>query len=242
MRPALLLPTLCTLLLVAAACSDGEDVVTQDIVTNIPWVDGERLEYVAYDDEGEDEVGTGVLIATLDGDRYELSLAYEGDKSTDKTELVVDATTVKPFTQRRDIDTDQDDTLLEGEYNDAEMVADIKLTVNDGDPQETVRRLEEHYYDNESSLYLWRTIPFAEDYEASYYAVLLNRESNTTVTLRVTGREQVTVPAGTFDTWVVEIEAGGVKQTAWFSDTSEHWLVQYDNTLNVFRLSSTGEP
>jgi hypothetical protein len=205
-------------------------------------VDGERTEYVAFDDKGENQVGTGVLTATLDGDQYQLSLDYESDVSTDESEVLVDATTLKPSTVRREIHTDDHDRLINGTYDFAEQVVNITLKEDDKDDETTVRRLEEHSYDNESSVFLWRTIAFAEGYEASYHAVVINLGRTTTITLRVTGKEEVTVPAGTFDTWVVEIKAAGAKQKAWFSDTPEHWMVQYDNTLNVFRLASTGEP
>ncbi|MEX1252949.1 MAG: DUF3108 domain-containing protein [Dehalococcoidia bacterium] len=241
MRLAFALTALGIALLLAAACSDGEDVVTQDIVTDIPWVDGERTEYAVFDDEGEDELGTGVYEATLQGDRYLLSLNYEGELSTDESEVVVDATTLKPLTLHREVHTDTTDQVLDGDYDAEEMVANITLKEDDNDEESTVRRLKEHYYDNESSVFLWRTIPFAEGYEASYHAAVLNLGRNAAVTLRVVDREEITVPAGTFDTWVVEIEAGGAKQKAWFSDSPEHWLVQYDNTLNVFRLKSTGD-
>jgi hypothetical protein len=241
MRLALLLPALSAVLLAAVACTNNEDVVTQDIVTNIPWVDGERTEYAVFDDEGEDEVGTGVIAATLQGDRYLLSLSYQGETSTDDSELVVEATTLKPFTLRREVHTDTADQLLEGDYDPDEMVVTITKKEDDKDEETTVRRLKEHYYDNESSVFLWRTIPFAEGYEASYHAAVLNLGRNATVTLKVVGKEEITVPAGTFNTWVVEIEAGGAKQKAWFADSPAHWLVQYDNTLNVFRLKSTGD-
>jgi hypothetical protein len=240
MRVALLLPALCTMLLIAAGCNDSEDVVTQDIVTDIPWEDGERTEYIVYDDEGEDEVGTGVVEANLDGDRYTLSLDYEGTTSTDASDLVVDATTLKPVTLHRVVETDDNGRQeLEGEYDPEELV--VTITQRQDDEERTVpHRIKEHYYDNETSVFLWRTIPFEEGWTASYYSVVLNLARNATITLSVTGKEQVTVPAGTFDAWVVEIEAGGAEQKAWFADTPDRRMVQYDNTLNVFKLANGG--
>jgi hypothetical protein len=53
----------------------------------------------------------------------------------------------------------------------------------------------------------------------------------------------VTVPAGTFDAWKLEIRWESRKQTAWFADDSARTLVKYDNTDTVFELLElpTGE-
>src|SRR3990170_3114750 len=66
MRFALLAPLLAGLLL-ALACAPEEDVITQDIVSTIPWPDQERAEYILLDRDGEEEVGRGVLTGTRRG-------------------------------------------------------------------------------------------------------------------------------------------------------------------------------
>jgi hypothetical protein len=35
----------------------------------------------------------------------------------------------------------------------------------------------------------------------------------------------------------VELRAGGVDQTAWYADTPERLLIQYDNSLSILRLT-----
>ncbi len=68
--------------------------------------------------------------------------------------------------------------------------------------------------------------------------MITGNRTQLTVTLAVKRKEQVTVPAGTFDTWRVEIHAGDVHQVAWIADTSQHPLVQYDNSRQLFQLKS----
>jgi hypothetical protein len=54
----------------------------------------------------------------------------------------------------------------------------------------------------------------------------------------VTGRETVEVPAGTFETWRLEIRSPDGTQRAWYADTERRPLVRYDNGNLVFELLS----
>jgi len=225
---------------IAVACT-SEPPPTMDIVDNIPWSDGEQLQYTLLENDGGDAVGSGTLSATLTGHIWELRLNFEGRESTDESQVTVDFETLKPSISRRRIETPDRTEEATGEYDTKQNVVRITQIVN-GDESGGPRRLEEHYYDNESSLYLWRTIPFAEGYKASYRSVLVNRGNQPVVTLEVVGREEVTVPAGTFDTWKLEIRWESRKQTAWFADDAARTLVKYDNTDTVFELLELPQP
>jgi len=233
----LLIPALLALALLASACND-EPVVTQDIVSSIPWPDHERAEYVLLDRDGERERGQGVLEVTLQGSEYELSLRFEGAGNTDEAFVTVDATTLKPLTVRREL-RGEDEASFEAEYDTTEAVVRIVETTG-GEEREIPRRLDkEHYYDNESSLFLWRAIDFREGYGAAYHTVLANQGGvQRVVRLRVAGKEGVTVPAGTFEAWRVEIRAGDRRQIAWYADTAERPLVQYDNSRDLLQLTA----
>ncbi|MGB6836388.1 MAG: DUF3108 domain-containing protein, partial [Dehalococcoidia bacterium] len=125
-------------------------------------------------------------------------------------------------------------TVLESRYED-ELV---RITArSDGRERSNPLRLKEHYYDNESSLFLWRTLRFEEGYRASYHAVMVNRRKQQVVRVEVVGRESVTVPAGTFQAWRIEVRSGGVEQVAWYADTATRPLVKYDNSELLFLLT-----
>jgi hypothetical protein len=97
----------------------------------------------------------------------------------------------------------------------------------------------EHAYDNDTSLFLWRTLPFADGYEASYVTIITNRRNRQDVVLNVRGKETVTVPAGTFECWRLEISTENARQIAWYADTPSRPLVKYDNDRAViFELTS----
>ena len=243
MRKLLPVVAVCLGLLVfAASCLDTQSACAQedtDVVTSIPWADQESADYLLLDPDGGEVCGEGTLAIERIGDQYELSLRFESEGNTDMTTILVDAETLQPASVRRERLIDGKSEIVLGEYDDVEKVIRIVELIGD-DRREIPRRLdEERYFDNETSLFLWRTIRFEEGYETSYETVLANQGgASRTVRLRVDGIEQITVPAGTFDAWRVEIVAGDVNQIAWFTQTPEHYLLQYHNSVQIFQLNS----
>ena len=236
MRPVLLAATLVTVLLLATACAEEASVFTRDIVSTIPWPDEERAEYVLLDRDGDEVRGQGVLSVTRQDGQFELRLRFESERGSDESVLLVDATTLKPASVRLEARREEETDVIQGEYDPVEGI----VRITEGEERTVPLRLEEHYYDNESSLFLWRTIPFEEGYQARYHSVLTNQRRQPVVTVRVVGREEVTVPAGTFEAWRVEIRFDGVEQVAWYADTPERRLLQYDNSIFLFQLTSDG--
>ena len=241
MRKFLLLASLMTALVLASCAYGGEDIETVDIVATIPWGDFEEADYVLLDRSDEDEIGTGTLIVdTNDDGQFEFQINFAGESGTDQASVLVDANTLKPLFVQRERHLDDEDSLTEGEYtvdDDGEPILNIKTVEGDNERTVPMRLDEDHYYDNESSLFLWRTIPFAQDYKVSYHSVLAVAGSIQTVTLLVRRQEEITVPAGTFDTWRVEITTADRRQEAWFSTDPSHVVVQYDNSFQLFKLT-----
>ncbi|HLF77778.1 MAG TPA: DUF3108 domain-containing protein [Dehalococcoidia bacterium] len=221
------LNTLLTLLLaialiLAAACSSGSGVPTSDVAGAIPWPASESLSYVVKDRKGAD-LGKIVLAVDAQGSTTKLSQRFQGANTTDNSTVVVDSRTLKPVSSSREIETSRDDEKIEVTYSDQGAL------IKQGDDKQSGLSVPEHAYDNDSSLFLWRTLPFAEGYHARYITVVTNRRSRADVDLRVVGKESVRVPAGTFTAWRLEIRATGVKQVAWYADTPARTLVRYDN-------------
>lgn len=240
----LLAPVLAVFVL--AGCYPTNDVETTDVVTTIPWGDHEEAEYILLDRDGKDEIGTGTLIVDRnEEDQFEFQINFEGESGSDLASVLVDANTLKPIFVQRERHVDSEDSLTEGEYTvdeDGDPILDIR-TVENGNERTVPMRLDkEHYYDNEASLFIWRTIPFAADYEVSYHSVLAVAGSIQTITLRVRREEEITVPAGTFQTWRVEIKTSDRRQEAWFSTDPSHVMVQYDNSFQLFKLTDYAGP
>jgi hypothetical protein len=242
MRAAIFAPALLAGLLFAAACLETqEDIETQDIVSAIPWPDAERAEYVILDREGGEQLLRGTLAVEHKGNQYELSLAFAGrlgDKEgTDESVVLVDDHTLKPVSVRREQVLDGKSQKAEAEYDAEEGVVTI-TEIKDSRRRPIPLRLKDHYYDNDSALFLWRTIAFREGYEATYRTVITGSATLELLELVVVGKEEVTVPAGTFQTWRLEIRSERVRQVAWYADTPSRPLVQYDNSQQLFQLTA----
>jgi hypothetical protein len=97
-------------------------------------------------------------------------------------------------------------------------------------------------YENESSLWLWRTLPFAEDYRARYVSVNVVERKRQTVELEVTGQQTITVPAGTFNTWRLQVRNGRATRVAWINVDAPHQIVRWDNGSTVLSLEPAAQP
>ncbi|HXK32564.1 MAG TPA: hypothetical protein VNM91_00940, partial [Dehalococcoidia bacterium] len=129
----------------------------------------------------------------------------------------------------------------EGEC-DAGVVARIEQRVYsppDSDEPDSTRRnplcVPEHSYENDTSLFIWRAIDFAEDYEARYNAVLTAVRDIQQVTITVDGIVDDT-PAGAMEAWRMTIEGEGSEQRAWFSTDAGRRLIAYQNGDLTFLL------
>jgi hypothetical protein len=222
---------------ILTACSGGDDgPPTSDVAGTPPWTGDEQLQYVLKADSGR-EVARGVLVIDVLNGRTNLAQSFTNPDETNRDDLTVqvDSQTLKPFSATRRILNDDDDDveLIEVTYTDEGAL--IKL---DSDKQSGLS-VPEHSYDNDTSLFLWRTLPFAEGYEASYNTIITNHRNRQKVNLRVTGKESVTVPAGQFTAWRLEIRAGGRTQVAWYADTTTRPLIKYDNDAGtIFELET----
>ena len=216
---------------VALACSGDSGPPTSDVVATIPWRADESFSYRLEDDDG-DATGSAVLEVDLVNGSTELTQRFAAGANTDETVVAVDSATLKPQSARREIRSSNEAELIEVAYTPEGAL------IKQGERQSGLA-VPEHAYDNDTSLFLWRTIAFAEDYESSYVTIITNRRSRDTVTLRVTGRESVTVPAGTFDAWRLEIRSSNARQLAWYADTPTRHLLRYDNDRGTIFVLET---
>ncbi|HEU0074751.1 MAG TPA: DUF3108 domain-containing protein [Dehalococcoidia bacterium] len=217
------------------ACTSGEaGPATSDVAGAAPWGAPEKYTYALVDDDGG-ELGTGVLTVSVEDDVTRLIQTFSSDAAHDTIEVVVDSATLKPISSLREIEeTDGDETRIEVEYTEDGAL------IKQNDDKQSGLSVPEHSYDNDTSLFLWRTLPFAEGYQGSYNTIITNHRTRQKVNLRVTGLETVIVPAGTFEAWRLVITTSNARQIAWFADTPERPLVRYDNDRDViFELTET---
>lgn len=91
-------------------------------------------------------------------------------------------------------------------------------------------------YDNEEAIQLMRRLPLAAGYSTKMSLLVgLTGGNLIPIQLDVTGPESVTVPAGTFDCFKVELN---IKQTFWFSSDAHHYLVKFEAGGVIAALAS----
>jgi hypothetical protein len=239
MRAAVLAALLLPALLFGIACLQAaKPPPTADLAVTVPWHDQEQTQYVLLDRKGTKEIGQGTLSVSKQGDQYELGQHFENSSGeTDDSSVFVNAQTLKPLSFHRKQALKNQTQEVKGDYDAVTGIVNITEVTGDKD-RPVPLRLGSNYYDNDTALFLWRTIPFAAGYTAAYRTVLTGNRSQAIVQIEVTGKEEVTVPAGTFQAWKLEIRSSGVKQFAWFADTPEHPLVQYNNSIQLFQLKA----
>ena len=220
-------------MILALACGGDSGPPTSDIVSTIPWSrsGGEILLYRVTNEDGESQ-GQITLSVAPTGAETRLGQFFDGETTSDEIEVVVDSATLKPKSSKRTIETSTDTEVIEVTYT-----PDGAL-IRQGDRQSGLS-VPDHAYDNDSSLFLWRTIDFREGYEASYITIITNRRERQKVVLRVRGKETVRVPAGEFTAWHLEVRTSNARQHAWFADTATRPLIRYDNDRGlIFELES----
>src|SRR5262249_14248569 len=111
-----------------------------------------------------------------------------------------------------------------------------------GAPPDGDLTLRAHAYDNEASLWLWRGLAFADNYEKFYVSVNAFERSQQTVNLRIPRKEPSTVRAGTFQTWRVILRNGRAVRTAWINVDAPHEVVRWDNGDTVLELTKSDVP
>ncbi|MFQ6019262.1 MAG: DUF3108 domain-containing protein [Dehalococcoidia bacterium] len=224
-------------LLLLAACNAGEgELPTRDVVSSIPWTVPEEAVYRILDDD--EVVGSGVLGIVQDGPNLRLTQEFESPERgfTDIVAAVVDAQTLKPQAVERGLEGPDGERRWQVEYSSG--VAEVSQTGEGGQRTDRVD-VPEHSYDKWSEIFVWRTIDFLVGYRAAYSSIItadLVKPKRAQIVLQVVQRETVSVPAGQFQAWRLEILQSGQKQVAWVADTAGRELVRYDNGSMVFEL------
>ena len=245
---------LALLILPGVACATGGagSGDTEDIVASVPFGDGERLVYELVDADGA-VVGRGVFTTTVqDRDAFGLVQTYEevetpsGERPiVDVVTVVVDAVTLKPRLAERSIQRREpsDDEWYLAKYEAGGGDPRLVITQHSGGSERTREiELRDHHYDSQSSLWIWRALAFAEDFEASYVSVNPRDASQVTARLVLVDRQTIEVPAGSFETWRLQVRNGRDTRIAWIHVEPPHEIVQWDNGTLFLRLAESTGP
>jgi hypothetical protein len=211
------------LALAAFACGDG-DPETTAVVENIPWTTPESGEYELV--EADRTEGSGTLTIESDGELVALRQSFSDDAgNSDSRVVLADPVTLDPRSMERIIVNADEETRTEIRASYTEDAAAFE-SVTAGEQVNQTRDREPNSYDSEQHLFIGRTIPFSEDYQANYRAMDAATTQTRVISIEVAGRETVEVPAGEFETWKVEFKHASSRTTAWYTVDPPHYLVK----------------
>ncbi|MCX6046993.1 MAG: DUF3108 domain-containing protein, partial [Chloroflexi bacterium] len=218
---------LCLTILLLAACGQSE---IQSLSFNpAPWRAGEISNYQVTTENGA--TAGSARFTLLPGDPQNNPGGWSIQREIDSQgaqEIViveVDQTDFSPISTALTRFSSQGKESEQVTYNngavDIELTSVMSVTTN-------------HHIDVPSDIrveptlaQLVRALPLATG-----YATRLNSFSPATgtmdrVTVQVTRQEQITVPAGAFDTWRVELKTNTTTGSVWIDRTAPHVLVKY---------------
>ena len=137
----------------------------------------------------------------------------------------LDPATLMPRRTEYEMTTTAGVRYLRATYGEKEV--EIEKDTDEGTARDTVRLPARPYFDNDQFLFLVRALPLEEGWKGSVNLVVTATARKVAIGLEVIERETVTVPAGTFDCYVVELKHAN--QFAWVAVEAPHQLVKYEN-------------
>lgn len=226
MKRLVLAVSLLALLALAVSCASGGDGGSAGLALGAaPWQDGDKLTY-DWLDKSDNKSGTAEVSLAKDGGAWVISWADKIGAIDQESKVRIDAQTLKPLGAEKTIKAQGTDAKIDTTYQDGKL--DIKAVVNGEDKSASID-VPANAIDNDQLLMTLRALQFADGYEGKCVIVVGQSAAKVDTTVRVKGKESVTVPAGSYEAWKVELDFGQAKQYAWYQTDAAHNLVQYDN-------------
>ncbi len=205
-----------------------------------PWADGEVVRMNLNTMVGM-EIGTIVYIAEsvrLAGEkvwRVESYMVVPINNTQQFTRVDAQLDSFAPITGRTK--NQLGDFKAKYEPNKVKLVAETA-------GKETIREIELDgvAYDNEQVLYLIRRLPLEEGYKVRFPIFPVQGGAVVDCAIEVTGKEKVTVPAGTFDCYAVDLAVysatiKALEHTLWLSADKHSYFVKYDSGQAIMELN-----
>lgn len=205
----------------------------------VPWEEGEYLELGLV-------MGTGAQIGTI---------SYSIERNPDqnwrmRTHTFIAAQNMTQFTEV--VARPDDFTPISSQYRNNMYVPHARMEYQPG--KVTMSREQQDgtapssvdvptpIYDNEQAIHLIRRLPLTEGYRATFPLISPTIGKPFDLTVRVNGREKVTVPAGSFDCHRIELRINltgvlDLDHTLWLSADEHRYLVQYDSQTALMKLT-----
>jgi hypothetical protein len=224
-RPKSPLAVLVTLMAIAIgvmAYTEGDP--RRVIRLDPPWQPGEISRLEAYDPGGH-------LLLT-----WELSVESRGSQTVlisdreaagfhERATVIADPRTLIPARTEFERESVEGRVDYVAEYGSEDVT--IEADLPRGHEEAAVKLPARPFYDAEQLVMVIRALPLYGNFRGTLRSVVTRAGAQDNAILRVRGRESVSVPAGHFEAWKVDI--AGTDQCAWIAVASPHQLVRYED-------------
>ncbi len=189
-----------------------------------PWSATDRE---LFQQQGADGASVGTIEYTManDGTNWVIREKDVVGQATIDGKMVIAGDTLKPISEDRSIKSTDSNVQLQTQYASGKL--NITATVN-GEKKTASVDVPADALDNDQLLTTLRALDLKEGLEETFTLVVSASAQVLPATVRVLGKESVTVPAGKFDAWKTEIELSQGKLTLWYGVDAPHHLVQYE--------------
>jgi hypothetical protein len=237
MKKAIYALTFLFALLLLGACSSATPTTLPASGLGLapaPWSNGETTNYTWLADASANQIGTSSITMSLQGANWIIDEADIIGQETQTIVMTITVGTLQPVGELKTIKTPTNDIQLTSAYS--ALNVDITADVN-GTQKTASVSVPENAVDNDQLLMTLRALPFSEGYITNYVIVNTINATKVNGTFTVQPQETVTVPAGSFNAWKVEMSFGQTTQYAWYQVDSPFKLVKYDNGTTQMVLS-----
>jgi hypothetical protein len=200
-----------------------------------PWAAGEVSEYAVTDLNGQSagiaryaiEIGTGP--SNSDGWSIRREIAAQGVNEVLDVEMTADYRPLTSLMVRTAGQRQQQETVR-ATYNRGQV--DLELTTVQNVTTYERANIPSDARESNVLLMIVRGLPLAEGYATRINTYLPIAGLLETFTVSVLDTEVVTVPAGVFDTYKVELRTRDYTTLAWYSQDESRVLVKYEDGRN----------
>lgn len=233
---AIFVPALVTTLLGCA----GQPAIQPLQFIAAPWQPGEQHTLSITDADGQ-PAGTLTYLLTAGagatgGPEWVLERAVDSLGLQEQITVKMSETGFRPKSAYLERSSQAGQESVDAQYNGAQVDLELNTTRN----VMTVQRISvpSDVRDIIAMPMLLRGLPLAAGYATQINLFLPIAGQLDRATVQVTGEEQITVPAGTFKTWAVDVDTGDAVSKLWFAQAAPNQLIKYQDGRNkaVFEL------
>jgi hypothetical protein len=194
------------------------------VVITPPWQPGEVSVLEIRDSHGQ-LIAPWELRIDSNGKATLFTSDQHGSTYSEHAMVAADPDTLVPIRTELTYESDHGRIVYAALYG--EDGVSIEASVPGQNEESIVELPDTPYFDNEQFIMVIRALPLKRNFKATLKDVITRAAMKTTITLNVAKKEKLEVPAGSFETWKVDLMGTG--RTVWIAVPHPHQIVRFED-------------